>query len=132
MKMIVKSTITSVFDVDSNTTSHTLEIEDEDGLAEVHRDMLGAVVLGGFEGQREGGDRDLPPSRCPALRTVRRERGGLMPQPYDARRKQIDKAPRIRSEANSTGGQIAGLTLGVCLAVLMVMGVVKIGFIWFG
>lgn len=60
MKMIVRSIITSTFDVDSGGTGHTIEIEDEDGLADVHRDMLGAVVLGGLRASEKAVLRTFP------------------------------------------------------------------------
>jgi hypothetical protein len=60
MKMKVVATITSYFDVDSNTTEHSIEIEDEDGLSEVSYDILGAVVLGGLRASQKAVVKKFP------------------------------------------------------------------------
>jgi len=38
----------------------------------------------------------------------------------------------MKTTADSTAGAIAGFTLALCLAALMVMAVIKVGLIWFG
>lgn len=44
--MIVVTTITSVLDIDSMSTEHSVEVDDKDGLSSVSGDMLGAVLMG--------------------------------------------------------------------------------------
>lgn len=40
--------------------------------------------------------------------------------------------PKIRTDASSTGGTIAGLAAGIFIAVFLAMALIKIGMIWFG
>jgi ubiquinone biosynthesis protein UbiJ len=48
MKMVVVTTITSTLDINDMSTSHTVDINDEDGLSEVSGDVLGTVVVSGL------------------------------------------------------------------------------------
>lgn len=48
MKMIVVTTITSTLDVESMTTAHDVEVEDQDNLSGVSTQILGSLILGGL------------------------------------------------------------------------------------
>lgn len=54
MKAIVTTTITSTFDVGTMEASHSVEIEDLDGLSEISLDVLGSVVMGALNSAKKG------------------------------------------------------------------------------
>ncbi|HSV38714.1 MAG TPA: hypothetical protein VLI04_08140 [Nocardioidaceae bacterium] len=49
MRAKVVTTITSELDLDSMEQSHSVDIDDCDGLSEVSRDVLGALVIGALQ-----------------------------------------------------------------------------------
>lgn len=58
--MIVVTTITSTVDVDTMVPDHSVDINDVDGLSEVSRDVLGAVVLGGIHATDRAVRKEFP------------------------------------------------------------------------
>lgn len=46
MKARIVTTITTLMDLDTLTPEHSVDISDEDGLSEVSRDVLGALLIG--------------------------------------------------------------------------------------
>lgn len=51
MKMVVVTTITTTVDVvdKMRVTKHEMDIDDQDGISDVSRDVLGAILLGAFD-----------------------------------------------------------------------------------
>lgn len=54
MKMIVVTTITSTLDVETMEPTHSVDIEDQDGLSDVSREVLGALILGALHATERG------------------------------------------------------------------------------
>lgn len=52
MRAKVVTTITTELDLDSLTSEHSVDINDCDGLSEISRDVLGAVLIGGLHATR--------------------------------------------------------------------------------
>lgn len=60
MKAIVITTITSTMDIETLETKHSVAIEDQDGLAEVSSDILGALLIGAMSATTRAVEKQFP------------------------------------------------------------------------
>lgn len=71
--MIVVTTITSTLDPDTMVTSHSVDIEDQDGISDVHPDVLGAVLIGAMRSTERALAEQFPGAGRSAERADERE-----------------------------------------------------------
>jgi CO/xanthine dehydrogenase FAD-binding subunit len=60
MKAQVVTTITSLVDIETFETSHSVDINDQDGLSEVSREVMGALLIGALRSTETAVRRQFP------------------------------------------------------------------------